>query len=319
MTAPGPTDGAPRPSRSMQLGRVGIWTRQLDSQPSARAQDHVAELETLGYKTIWIPEAIEREVISHASLLLAGSSTIVVATGIARTYSRDASAAALAQLLLCERYPGRFLLGLGVSHRIVVERFAGTTYGPPLDVMRDYLQTMDAVLHAAHPVMPAERPERVLAALGPKMLRVAAEQANGAHTYLSPVGHTRWARGRLGAEPRLIPCVKAVLDTSVGRGRDVGRASIGATIGAPAYLANLMRVGFTEDDVGPNPSDVLVDALVAHGDVDTIISRVSEHLDAGADHVCLEVLTGDDTTVPIDTWRALAPALSELEARDGSL
>ena len=313
MSVPRPAGGASRPSRSMRLGRIGIWTRQLDSQPSARAQDYVAELEALGYQAIWIPEAFEREVISHASLLLAGSSKIVVATGIARTYARDASAAALAQLLLCERFPGRFLLGLGVSHRILVERFMASAYGPPLDVMREYLKAMDAVLDAVHPVMPAEQPERVLAALGPKMLRLAAERADGAHTYMSPVAHTRSARGALGPDPRLIVCVKAVLETNDRRGREVGRASVAATIRAPAYRANLMRVGFAEDILTPEPSDRVVDALVAYGDVDAIISRVSEHLGAGADHVCIEVLTGDDTTVPMDAWRALAPAIGELE------
>ncbi len=131
------------------LGRVGIWTRQLDSQSARVAQDAAADLEALGYPALWIPEAFEREVISHAALLLAGTSTITVATGIANVHARAARAAALAQLMLTERFPGRFVLGLGVSHPVMVERVLHQDYGAPLPVMRDYLDEVDAVLERA--------------------------------------------------------------------------------------------------------------------------------------------------------------------------
>ena len=294
------------------LGTVGIWTRQLDSQPGSLAEEAVAELEALGYPAVWIPEAIEREVVSHAALLLSSSSTIVVATGIANIYSRTPSATALAQLLLAERFDDRFLLGLGVSHPLVVERRLRQTYERPIEMMRSYLEAMDAQLGADHPAPPRTAPARVLAALGPRMLAVAAARSAGAHTYLAPVAHTAWARGVIGDAPLLAPAVKVVLDRDASRAREVARSSVAPMLGVPAYRANLLRVGFTEDDVSGGPSQRLVDALVAVGDVDAVRVRVQEHLDAGADHVCVEVLTGDDVTVPREQWRELAPALTEL-------
>lgn len=293
------------------LGRVGIWTRQLDSQPVGRAQDIAAELEQLGYPTLWIPEVVEREVLTHAALLLAATERLVVATGVARVHVRSAWATARAQLALTDRFPERFLLGLGVSHRIVVERTLGERYDPPLETMRAYLDALDDTLAGQHAVAPPPS-ERVLAALGPKMLRLAAERSRGAHTYLAPVEHTAWARAVLGDGPLLVPAVKVVLDTDAERARTVARASVGSTSRAPAYRDNLLRLGFTDDDLGRQPSDRLVDALVACGDVEAIVARVADHLSAGADHVCIEVLTGDDTTVPLPAWRQLAAGLFAL-------
>lgn len=295
----------------VDLGRVGVWTRQLDSQPARVAQEAVAELEAFGYPTLWIPEAVEREVISHAALLLSGTSTITVATGIANVHARAPRAAALAQLMLTERFPGRFVLGLGVSHPVMVERVFGQTYGSPLTVMRDYLDAVDAVLAAPHAAPPSSPPVRMLAALGPKMLALAAERSLGAHTYVAPVEHTAWARDLVGPSVLLAPALKVVLDTDASRARAIGRWSIGPTVRNPAYHDNLVRFGFTERDFGAEPSDRLVDALVAWGGPDAITARVRAHLDAGADHVAVEVLTGDDTTVPRAAWGELAPALSE--------
>jgi probable F420-dependent oxidoreductase len=293
----------------LELGRVGIWTRQLDGVPGGAAQEAASMLESLGFRTVWIPEAVRREAISHATLLLAGTSNLVVATGIARVHARAPQAAALAQVLLNERFPGRFLLGLGVSHPIVVERMMGQVYGRPLAVMTQYLDAMDATLAT---VAPLAAPPRVLAALGPKMLTMAAERSGGAHTYLAPAEHTVWARAQLGPDALLAPAIKVVLDTDAGRARAIGRWSLGPSTRTPAYRSNLLRFGFTEADVADAPSDRLVDALVAWGDVDAVERRVREHLDAGASHVCVEVLTGDDTTVPMDAWRRLAPVLAEI-------
>ena len=292
------------------LGRAGLWTRQLDKQPGAVAQDTVAELESLGYSTVWIPEASEREVISHATLLLAGTQSIVIATGIARVHVRSPQATALAQRFLAQRFPGRFLLGLGVSHPPVVERMLGQVYGPPLATMRNYLDAMDATTGGT-PVDASTAPT-VLAALGPKMLALAGERAGGAHSFLAPVAHTASARDLLGPDPLLAPAIKAVLTDDRAAGTAIARGSVQPTSGLPAYRGNLLRSGFTEDDLSGGLSDRLVDALVAVGDVDAIVARVREHLDAGADHVCVEVLTGDDTTVPLDAWCRLAPALTEL-------
>ena len=289
---------------NLDLGRVGIWTRQLDAVPGAAAQSAVAELESLGYRSVWIPEAMRREVVSHATMLLAGSSTIAVVTGIARVHARSPQAAALAQLLLTERWPGRFVLGLGVSHPPVVERMLGQTYGPPLATMAGYLDAMDATVAAT--ASDAAAPPRLLAALGPKMLALAAQRAAGAHTYLAPVEHTAWARAELGPDAFLAPAVKVVLDDDPERADAVGRWSVGPPSRLPAYRDNLARFGFDATET----SDRLIDALVATGGVDAVVARVTDHLDAGADHVCVEVLTGDDTTVPMDAWRALAPALT---------
>jgi probable F420-dependent oxidoreductase len=285
------------------VGRVGIWTRQLDTQPIARAQECAAELEALGYRTLWIPEAIEREVLSHATLLLSATDQLVIATGVARVQSRSAWATALTRRALDERFPGRFVLGLGVSHERIVERVLAQGYERPVDQMRSYLDALASFGVVASDV--------VIAALGPKMMALASERAGGAHTYMAPVEHTAWARSVLGATP-LMPSVKVVLDPDADRAREWARGAVGPTLRMPAYRQNLLRLGYSEDDVAREPSDRVVDALVAGGDVDSVRRRVAAHLDAGADHVCIEVLTGDDTTVPMAAWRELAPALTTL-------
>jgi probable F420-dependent oxidoreductase len=186
---------------------------------------------------------------------------------------------------------------------MVVERMLGQQYGPPLATMRNYLDSMDATRGGAAPV---GGDDRVLAALGPQMLRLAAERAGGAHTYVAPVAHTAWAREILGPDAFLAPCVKVVLTDDRADGLSIARASVAPTIKSPAYRANVLRSGFTIDDLDGELSDAVVDALVAIGDEEAIAARVRQHLDAGADHVCIEVLTGDDTTVPMDAWRRLA-------------
>ena len=195
---------------------------------------------------------------------------------------------------------------------MIIERTLGQNFGRPLAAMGDYLDAIDVALSAPHAVSPTRPPERILAALGPKMLVLASERTAGAHTYLSPVEHTAWARATLGDGPLLAPAVKVVLESDAERAREIGRASIGPSVRLPAYRTNLLRLGFTEDDLGRQPSDRVVDSLVAWGDVDAVVARVAEHLSAGADHVSVEVLTGDDTTVPLAAWRQLAPAMLSL-------
>lgn len=293
-----------------QLGTIGIWTRQLDCQPPHRAEQFATDIEAMGYGALWIPEALEREVISHATMLLAATSRLAVGTGVAITPARDARAAALAQRLLVERFPHRFLLGLGVSHPAVVTRLGrgDGRYGPPLDVMTAYLDGMDRVLDKRPPV--GSQHVRILAALGPKMTGLARDSADGAHTYLAPVEHTAWARHTLGPDKVLVVCVRAVLDGDRDHARAVGRDSLLQPTRNPAYRNNLRRMGFADDDFDPLASDRLVDALVAYPDVDAVAQRVGEHLAAGADHVCVEFLTGDDVTVPVDQWRACAQTLT---------
>jgi probable F420-dependent oxidoreductase len=292
----------------MELGRTGIWTAAFDAHPSADAQAAAVELEAMGYRTLWLNEATGRDPFVMAGLLLSATSTLTVALGIANVYARDAVTTAAAQKTLAEAYPGRFLLGLGVSSPVLVEKVRGHDYGKPLSYMKAYLEAMDKAPFNA--VGAAEPPERVLAALGPKMLEVSATQADGAHPYLTTPEHTRTSREILGPDVLLAPEQMVVLESDPAVARAIGRASISFYLRAPGYLANLRRLGFTDDDWADpkQPSDRLVDGIVAWGGVDAAVARVQEHHDAGADHVAVQVLRGD-RAIPVAEWRELAPAL----------
>ncbi len=292
---------------STQLGRVGLWTHALDMVPMSRARELAVEIEELGYGTILLPETAGRDPLVAAALLLDSTSRIVVGTGIAGIYSRDALAMACGHKSLTEAYPDRFVLGLGVSHAVAVEALRGHTYGKPLTAMREYLDRMDAAPYFAY--APAAPPVRVLAALGPRMLELAAERAAGAHPYFVPVEHTALAREHLGPDALLLPEQKVVLETDPVRAREIARAAMAVYLGLPNYTNNLRRLGYGDDDLAGGGSDRLVDAIVAWGDDAAIRARVDAHLAAGADHVAIQVCTGDLTTVPVDAWRRLAPAL----------
>ncbi len=292
---------------TVDLGRVGIWTFALDLQPIARARELAAELEELGYGAIWVPDAIGRDPLVHAALLLGGTRRVTVATGIAQIYGRDAMTMTGGWKTVSDAYPGRFVLGLGVSHQPMVEGLRGQTYGPPLTAMREYLDRMDSAMYVA--AEPAEPPRRVLAALGPKMLALAAERADGAHPYNVPPEHTARAREILGPEKLLAPEQAVVLETDPVEARRIARAHMAIYLDLPNYMNNLRRFGIRDDDIADGGSDRLVDTLVAWGDVDAIRSRVRQHLDAGADHVAVQVLKSERTQVPMDDWRELAPTL----------
>jgi probable F420-dependent oxidoreductase len=290
----------------MDIGRVGIWTFQLDQQPAARAQAAAAEIEALGWGAIWIPEALGREALTHAALLLAGTRRIPIATGIANIWARDAMAMAAAQKTLAEAHPDRFLLGIGVSHAPMVEGMRGHRYTKPLSAMRAYLDAMDRAPFLA--AAPAADPPRVIGALAPKMLALAAERATGAHPYFVPPEHTRRAREIMGPRALLAPEQAVVLETDASRARQIARAHMAIYLGLPNYVNNLRRLGFGDADVADGGSDRLVDAIVAWGTVDVIVGRVRAHHDAGADHVCLQVLGPDPLALPRAEWRTLAAA-----------
>jgi probable F420-dependent oxidoreductase len=291
----------------MDIGSVGIWTFQLDWQPAARAREAAAEIEALGYGAIWIPEALGREALTSAGLLLAGTRRIVVATGIANIWVRDAMAMAAAQKTLTEAYPNRFLLGLGVSHKPLVETLRGHRYERPLSTMRAYLDAMDAAPFLA--AEPSTTPVRVIGALAPKMLKLAAERCAGAHPYFVPPEHTAHARAVMGSGPLLAPEQAAVLETDPSVARDIARTHMATYLGLPNYVNNLLRLGFTADDVANGGSNRLVDAIVAWGNIDAIVARVHAHHAAGANHVCVQVLDPDPRGLPLRQWRELAPAL----------
>jgi probable F420-dependent oxidoreductase len=291
----------------VDLGRVGIWTFTLDLQPSSLAKEHAAELESLGYGALWIPEAVGREPFVSATLLLSGTSTLKVATGIASIYGRDAMTAAAAHRTVEEAFPGRFLLGLGVSHQPMVEAVRGHVYDRPLTAMRRYLDAMD---HAPFVAPQGEgEAQRVLAALGPKMLELAASRTAGAHPYFVPVEHTAVARGVLGDGPLLAPEQAVVLSTDPEQARAIARQHMAIYLGLPNYTNNLRRLGFGDDDLADGGSDRLVDAIVAWGTVEDVAARVRAHHDAGADHVCIQVLTDEFGALPMPEWRELAGAL----------
>jgi probable F420-dependent oxidoreductase len=291
----------------MDLGRFGIWTFALDPQPANRARELAAEIESLGYGAIWIPEAVGRDPLVSAAMLLSGTERIAVATGIASIYGRDALAMASGHRALSEWFPGRFLLGLGVSHAPMVEGMRGHTYGPPVTTMRTYLEAMDAAPYMA--AAPTAAPERVLAALGPKMLALSASHAQGAHPYnVSPV-HTKEARAILGAGPILAPDQKVILETDPARARATAREALTIYMGLPNYVNNFRRLGFEDADFADGGSDRLMDAVFAWGTLDQIVARLHEHLDAGADHVAVNVVTTERGVPPVAAWRELAGAL----------
>ncbi len=291
----------------MDLGAIGIWTAQLDLQPAARARELAAEIEELGYAALWVPEAVGREAITHAGLLLDATERLVVATGVANIFNRTPVAAAYGQRLLADDSGGRFLLGLGVSHAPMVEGMLGQSWDKPVTRMRDYLAALDAAFTISP--APAEAAPRVIAALGPAMLRLAAEQTWGAHTYFVPVEHTLAAREHLGAGPKLLVEQAVALTTDADVARDAARKHMAIYLTLPNYVNNLRRLGWGDDDLADGGSDKLVDALVAWGDPDAIAERVAAHRGAGADHVCIQVVEADVAALPLDAWRTLAPAL----------
>ncbi len=291
----------------MDLGRVGIWTFQLDLQPMARAQELAVELEELGYGSLWVPEAVGREPFVNTALLASATRRIVLATGIASVQDREALSMNAGWKAMSEAFPGRFLLGMGVSHAPMVEHVLGKVYDKPYSQMVAYLDAMDKGLYFAAP--PVVDPARVLAALGPRMLRLAAARTAGAHPYFVPVEHTAFARETLGVGPLLLPEQAAVLETDPEVARAIARTHMATYLGLPNYTNNLRRLGWGDDDLGHGGSDRLVDAIVAWGDEEAIRARVQDHLDAGADHVCVQVLSSDPGGLPLDGWRRLAPVL----------
>lgn len=292
------------------LGRIGVWSFALGAQPAAKERDAAAEIELLGFGAIWFGEGVEsREAFGHAAWLLASTERAVVASGIANIWARDPAAMANGWRMLTDAYPNRFLLGIGVSHAPAVAR-RGATYARPVSAMRDYLDAMDRAASTAPE--PEAYPRLVLAALGPRMLELAAERSLGAHPYFVPVEHTAFARQRLGSGPVLAVEQTVVLESDPSEARAIARGFALDYLQTANYANNLKRMGWTGADISGQGSDALIDAVVAWGDVDRIALRVRQHLDAGADHVCVQVVTGDDGEVGLDRLRELAPALLEL-------
>jgi probable F420-dependent oxidoreductase len=290
------------------LAPIGLWTHELDTVPWSHGREIAQEIEQLGYGAIWVPEAVGRDPLVASTLLLDATERLVAATGIVSIYARGPIALNAAWRTIEAAHPGRFLLGIGVSHQPMVEGVLKTEYGPPLAAMRTYLDGMDAApFFAAQSETP---PRRLLAALGPKMLALAAEKADGAHPYNVTPEHTTLARDILGPDKLLCVEQKVALTTDATKGRNAARAMLGIYLTLPNYVNNWRRLGFTDDDFADGGSDRLLDAMVVHGDEETIRERVQAHRDAGADHVCIHAQPVDEPTqIPMEAWRRLAPAL----------
>lgn len=279
----------------MKLGTLGVWA-STDSMTAPQAAAFAKRVEDWGYTTLWLPEAVGRNVLVHAAWMLANTSRLIIATGIASIYARDPMAMANAQITLNEQSGGRFLLGIGVSHAFFVEGMRGHQYGKPVATMRSYLEAMKSA-HCIAP-QPAERSRTVLAALGPNMLALSASHADGAHPYNVTPEHTAQARAILGPDKLLCPDQKVLLESDPVRARAGARKMLEIYLTLPNYSNNLLRLGFSADDFANGGSDRLIDALVAWGDVDSIRARLQQHLDAGADQVCINSIPPSGEMVP---------------------
>jgi probable F420-dependent oxidoreductase len=290
----------------MELGRLGVWTF-LDLMSAGEAAAFVQRVEALGYSTLWLPEAIGRDPFTLLGYLAARTERLQFATGIANIYARDPMTMRAIQQTMAELSGGRFVLGLGVSHSHLVTGVRGHEYKKPVPAMREYLEAMRAALYRA--VEPAEEAPIMLAALRPVMLRLAREQARGAHPYFTTPAHTARAREILGPDAWLAPEQKVLLDTDATRARATARATMQIYLGLPNYQNNLKWLGFTDEDIANGGSDRLVDAIVAWGDEQAIADRIRAHHDAGANHVCIQPLRPDGIPGPdLGVLEAMAPS-----------
>jgi len=288
-------------------GTVGVWTSTHESVPPDQSGELAREIEALGYSAMWVPEAWGREAFTNAGLLLAATSTLTIATGIANIFARDAVSTANAARTLNAAYADRFVLGLGVSHWHLVARLRGHEYANPRAAMESFLAAMDAA-----PMLAPEhehRYARVVAALGPKMLELGATHSDGVFPYLVTPEHTRVARASAGT--KFVAVEQAVV---LGQDREefLRRAHTHLEIytGLENYKNSWRRLGFGDEDFVRGGSTRLCDAMVVHGDEAAVLERVNEHRDAGADHVCLQVLGVDTTQIPHEEWQRLAPVVT---------
>ncbi len=290
-----------------RLGTTGVWffTDMLDQ---GRSREVAARIEALGYSALWIPDTLGRDPFVNATLLLESTTELVVATGIANIHMRHPGMMKQGAASVAELSGGRFVLGLGVSHAPMVEGLRKLDYSKPLTTMRTYLDAMDASMYMAAP--PAEEPPVVLAALGPKMLELAAERTRGAHPYWTTPEHTAQAREIMGADAWLCVEQKCVLTTDRQIAHDTTNAQLGIYAELPNYRNNWKRLGFTEEQIADR-DPAFLDAVMAWGDEAAIADRIQAHYDAGASHVCIQPIDPDNRAEP--DWRvldALAPAAS---------
>ena len=291
----------------MDLGRIGVWAF-LDALRADETAAFARRVEALGYGTLWFPEIRGRNSFVQAGWLLAATQRMIVASGIANIYLREPFAVATAQRTLAEQSGGRYLLGLGLSHKPMVEGVLERDYANPVATMRAYLDGIERAAYASPE--PPEKPPLVLAALAPKLLAMAAERTQGAHTFLVPPEHTAFARRALGDGPWLCVEQKVLLESDPARARSIARKGCAFYLGLANYQANLRRLGYEDADLVDGGSDRLIDALVAWGNEAEIAARIQEHFDSGASHVCINPIdpTGGDRP-DARVLEALAPGV----------
>jgi len=285
----------------MELSGVGLWSSQLRYGNPTEAAEAAAELDELGFTALWIPD-IGGPVLDSVDNLLSSTKRAVIATGILNLWMHEPWEVAERYAALTQTHGERFLLGIGVSHAPLIDSREPGRYRKPLAATKAFLDGIDA---APQPIPVANR---VLAALGPKMLQLSASRARGAHPYLTTPGHTHRAREILGEGPLLLPEQAVLLTLDREEARAIGSDWLASYFALPNYANNLLRSGFTEDDLA-SVSDRLFDAIIAWGDEDAVVRRVEEHRAAGADHVCVQVIGAGPREFPLEQWRRLAAAL----------
>jgi probable F420-dependent oxidoreductase len=286
----------------MKLGKLGVWAA-MDALTAAEGAAFARKVEGWGYAALWLPESRGRNIMAHSAWLLANTSNLIIAPGIANIYARDPMAMANGQRGLNEQSGGRFLLGVGVSHRPAVEGIRGHNYGRPVATMRAYLEAMKAAPYAAPE--PPEPPLTIVAALGPRMMALSAEHADGAHPYNVTPEHTADARRILGPGKLLCPEIWVLLETDAAKARALGRQALVHYIALENYANNWRRLGFGDGDLAGGGSDRLIDENVAWGDENAIRKRIQQHWDAGADHVCIQSISPDGSRKPDEKVLAL--------------
>lgn len=287
------------------LRAPGVWFF-TDAMDASEAASFAARVEELGYSSLWLPETVGRDPFAHIGHLANHVGELVLATGIANIFHRHPGPMRQAALTLAEQTGNRFVLGMGVSHAPLVEGLRRLDYSRPRAQMRTYLEAMDA--SPFHGREPAHPPPRLLGALGPRMLELAAELADGAHPYFTTPEHTERARAILGDDKLLCVEQKVVLDTDPASAREVARDAVAMYADLPNYRSNWLRLGFSEEEI-EGRDERFVDALVAWGDASALRDRVQQHYDAGATHVCVQPLSpGPRGRVAWDALEALAPA-----------
>jgi probable F420-dependent oxidoreductase len=284
-----------------EISGIGVWSSGLRWGDPAEAVDAAAELEKLGYTALWVPD-VGGDVFGAVERLMAATTTTIIATGILNLWMHPAEETADGHARLIARYGDRFLLGIGVSHAEVVDAVEPGRYAKPVAATTSFLDALDA-----SPRPPASS-TRVLAALGPKMLELARTRAAGTHPYNVTPQHTAFARNALGPSGLVLPEQAVLLTTDADQARARGRQHLARHMTMPNYTNNWRRLGFGDEDFAAGGSTRLIDALVAWGDEDAIRARVREHFDAGANHVCVQVL--GEGLFPRTLWRELAPALT---------